>query len=90
MPTRGQHGGTAAQRITPAEEAAQVRRVAQWRARRDSPRATSALDALSRATEQGENVMPHVLTALRARATLGEIADVWRAQFGEQRPLREF
>ncbi|MCI4322725.1 MAG: methylmalonyl-CoA mutase family protein [Thermoplasmata archaeon] len=90
MPTRGQPGGTAAQRITPEEEAAQVRRVARWRAQRDASRVTSALDELSRATEKGENVMPHVLTALRARATLGEIADVWRAQFGEHRPLRAF
>jgi methylmalonyl-CoA mutase N-terminal domain/subunit len=85
MPSRGHPGGTAAQRITPEEEAAQVRRVGQWRAHRDARRVASALDELSRATEKGENVMPHVLTALRAKATLGEIVRAFQDVYGSYR-----
>jgi methylmalonyl-CoA mutase N-terminal domain/subunit len=41
-----------------------------------------ALDALKRAAEGSENTMPHILDAVRAYATLGEICDALRAVFG--------
>jgi hypothetical protein len=34
--------------------------------------------------------MPFVITALRERATLGEIAGLWRERFGEQAASREY
>jgi methylmalonyl-CoA mutase, N-terminal domain len=83
-------GGVAVQRVTPADERAQVAGVKRWRARRSGPKTRAALAALDRATGADENVMPHVLAAVRAGATLGEIAGVWRERFGEQPPSRAF
>ena len=39
--------------------------------------------------DAGENVMPAVIDAVKAKATVGEICDVWRDLFGEYRP-KEF
>ena len=76
--------GVRIQRITPAEERQQVLGLRRWRGERDATAAERALDALRSATDRGENVMPSVLSAVRAGCTLGEVADVWRACFGEQ------
>jgi methylmalonyl-CoA mutase, N-terminal domain len=82
--------GVAAQRITPAEEGRQAARVRAWRRSRDARATEAALDALRRGTEGSANTLPLVLDAVRAGATLGEVADVWRALFGEQPPSRAF
>ena len=82
--------GVAVQRITPAEERRQVRGVRAWRARRDAAKCDAALASLERATTAGENVLPEVLAAVVAGATLGEISDVWRRLFGEQPASRAF
>ncbi len=82
--------GVAVQRVTPAEERAQVGGLRRWRRERDARATEAALAALARATDGGENVMPHVLASVRAGATLGEVADVWRRSFGEQAPSRAF
>ena len=42
-----------------------------------------ALDGLRKASEGTENVVPHVVNAVRAYASVGEICDVWRDVFGE-------
>jgi methylmalonyl-CoA mutase N-terminal domain/subunit len=60
----------------------QARKVQALRARRDNPQARRALDALRRAAEGSENTMPHILNAVRAYATLGEICDALREVFG--------
>ncbi|HTW55656.1 MAG TPA: methylmalonyl-CoA mutase family protein [Thermoplasmata archaeon] len=83
-------GGRSGQRIAPAEESRQVARVRAWRRGRDGPKTESALAALRRTTEADQNVMPAVLAAVRAGATLGEIADIWRALFGEEPPSTAF
>jgi len=75
-------------RITPAEERRQVLGLRRWRAQRDRSAVAAALDELRSTTDRGANVMPSVVTAARAGATLGEIAGVWRACFGEQPPSR--
>jgi methylmalonyl-CoA mutase N-terminal domain/subunit len=82
--------GTSAQRISPAEEARQAARLRRWRRDRDAAAASAALDRLRASTRAGANVMPDVLAAVRAGSTLGEIADVWRQEFGEQTPSRTF
>ena len=82
--------GVAAQRITPAEERRQVDRVRKWRAGRDAQKSNGSLERLERATERGENVLPHVLASVVSGATLGEIANVWRGLFGEHKPSRTF
>jgi methylmalonyl-CoA mutase N-terminal domain/subunit len=72
--------------LDPALEAAQVARVAETRAKRDGSKTRAALDALSQSARGTDNLMPPILAAVKARATLGEIADVLRNTFGEYRP----
>ncbi len=82
--------GVVAQRITPAEELRQARRVRAWKRTRDAGATRAALEALRHGTERGENTLPLVLASVRAGATLGEVSDVWRALFGEQPASRAF
>jgi methylmalonyl-CoA mutase, N-terminal domain len=53
---------------------------------RDGAVAAAALDALRRGAEGSENLMPAILGAVRAEATLGEICETLRSVFGEYRP----
>jgi methylmalonyl-CoA mutase N-terminal domain/subunit len=55
------------------------------RASRSNETVTRSLDALKKAAEGTENVMPLILDAVKAEATLGEISDVFRGIFGEHR-----
>jgi methylmalonyl-CoA mutase N-terminal domain/subunit len=48
-----------------------------------------ALEQLREVSLTNDNVMPAVIEAVKARATIGEICDVWREVFGEYRP-KEF
>jgi methylmalonyl-CoA mutase N-terminal domain/subunit len=48
------------------------------RAERDPERWKKALDRLREVSQTDENVMPAVIEAVKARATIGEICDVWR------------
>jgi len=68
-------------------EARQVARTRAVRAERDGAVAQAAVDAISRAAEGTENLMPHILHAVKAEATLGEIADALRRVFGEHREV---
>ena len=69
-------------RIDPAIETAQVQRVQSVRSRRDTARAQEALDALAQAASGSDNVMPHILRAVEAHVTLGEISHRLRDVFG--------
>ena len=60
----------------------QVEKLARLRARRDGARVAAALDGLRRAAAGTENTMPHLLVAVRAYATLGEICDALREVWG--------
>ena len=70
-------------RIDPANERAQIERVRHVRAERDSQAAQTAIAEVSRVARDGGNLMPPILTAVEAWATVGEIADALRAVFGE-------
>jgi methylmalonyl-CoA mutase N-terminal domain/subunit len=73
-------------RLDPALETAQVQRVAGFRAARDNPATRATLTSLEEAARGSDNLLPRILAAVKARATLGEIADVLRGVFGEYRP----
>ena len=73
------------QRIDPALEPKQIERVRALRARRDSGAWKSALASVETAARSGENVMPRILAAVEAYATVGEISDSMRKVFGEYR-----
>src|SRR5438034_9901349 len=70
-------------RIDPASEGAQIERVKRVRAERHAAAAMTALEAVERAARLGENLIPHIIAAVEAYATLGEISDRLRAVFGE-------
>ena len=53
------------------------------RAKRDAAKVESALAALKAASKSDANLMPPIVEAVKAYATLGEICDVLRATFGE-------
>lgn len=60
----------------------QVARLSQIRSERDPGRVGQTLDRLRIACQGTENMMPHILEATRAYATLGEIIDIMRGVFG--------
>jgi methylmalonyl-CoA mutase, N-terminal domain len=70
-------------RIDPKIEQAQVERLHALRAKRDTPRAQSALAELARRASTTENLLPAILAAAEAYATVGEISDALRRTFGE-------
>ncbi len=63
----------------------QIERVKQVRARRDSGAVRSALERVEAAARGTDNLMPPVLSAVKAYATLGEICDVFRKVWGQYR-----
>jgi len=63
----------------------QVERLAAVKAGRDQARVDAAIGALRRAASGDENVVPSVIEAVRADATVGEITDVFRSVFGDYR-----
>ncbi|MEJ5375216.1 MAG: methylmalonyl-CoA mutase family protein [bacterium] len=70
-------------RVDPAVRQRQVERLELIRKKRDSQRVNRALEGLHRAARGTENILPHILEAVQAQATLGEICDVLRDVFGE-------
>ena len=73
------------QRIDEALEGRQVERVRALRARRDAGVHAAALRGVEDAARGGGNLMPQILHAVESYATVGEIANVMRAVFGEYR-----
>ena len=62
--------------------ARQRERLAAARQKRDSARAAAALEELKAAARTDEPLMPRIVEAVRARATLGEISNAFRAIWG--------
>ena len=71
------------QRIDESLERNQVERVRALRAKRDARRWKQAMEAVRDAAGSSENLMPRILTAVEACATVGEISDAMRGVFGE-------
>ncbi len=70
--------------IDPQGEQRQRERLAQLRRERDPARYAAALEHVRRAAEGSENLMPALIEAAHAYATLGEITGVLRSVFGVQ------
>jgi len=70
-------------RIEPEMEREQIARVVAARARRDAAKAGATLDEIERRARGSENLMPAILAAVEAYATVGEISDRLRKVFGE-------
>jgi methylmalonyl-CoA mutase N-terminal domain/subunit len=74
--------------VDPALEADQVQRVRALRARRNAAEVARALAALDDAAAGTANCVTPIVGAVKAFATVGEIADVMRKRFGEYHPTR--
>jgi len=66
-------------------ETEQVKRLREVGRTRDNRQVSRTLDGLRTACRSDENVMPHVIEAVREYATEQEICDVYREVFGEYR-----
>ncbi len=75
------------QRIDPDGERRQIERVQRVRAERSLETWTATMDELERVAREGGNLMPSILAAVRAYATVGEISDRLRVAWGEHREL---
>jgi methylmalonyl-CoA mutase N-terminal domain/subunit len=74
-------------RIDPEIEGRQIERLAAVRAARDRHAWQAALDAVAAAARTSDNLVPPIIRAVEARATVGEISDAMRAVFGEHRDI---
>lgn len=66
----------------------QASQLAALRQRRDNEKVGQVLHALTQGADGKENLMPLIINAVEAYATLGEISDTMRRVFGEQREFR--
>jgi methylmalonyl-CoA mutase N-terminal domain/subunit len=71
-------------RVDPEVRRRVVERLSKFRSERDNVKVTRALDDVMRAAEKPEvNIFPHILEAIRSKATLGEVSKVLREVWGE-------
>ncbi|MBN9425487.1 MAG: methylmalonyl-CoA mutase [Burkholderiales bacterium] len=73
-------------KLDPGAAERQVAKLQAVRARRDAAAVQRALARLREDCTAGRNVMPAILDAVKAYATIGEISDVWREAFGTYVP----
>jgi len=74
-------------KIGPEVEEEQLRRLRKMKRERNNRKVKEVLDELNSAAEHDENLMPPIIKAVKAYATLGEICSVLRDIFGEYREL---
>lgn len=70
-------------RVDEALEQAQIKKTQEVRSSRNQESVDQCLQALREAAKGTENVMPHIVAAVKVYATVGEIANVLREEFGE-------
>jgi len=74
-------------RIAPDVEAEQLDRLRKVKRERNNAKVKEVLDKLHDAADRDENLMPTIIEAVKAYATLGEITNVLRSVFGEYQEL---
>lgn len=72
-------------RVDPRVQADQVARLQALRLRRDNVRVQNSLNALTDAARGKANLMPAIIACVESYATVGEICDTLRKEFGEYR-----
>ncbi len=77
-------------RVSHEVEIEQVRVLKERRGQRDEAAAKAAIEKMVAAAHGGENMIPSMLEACRAEATLGEICDALRAEWGVYREPARF
>jgi methylmalonyl-CoA mutase N-terminal domain/subunit len=74
-------------KMDPALEREQAERTRAWRSARSAAPWKAALAAIDAAANGDANLMPPIVTAVKAGATVGEISDVLRAVWGEHQEV---
>jgi methylmalonyl-CoA mutase N-terminal domain/subunit len=69
--------------MKPEIEERQLRRLREVKQARDNRKVKEFLQEIRKASQNGENLMPHIIKAVREYATIQEICDVWRDVFGQ-------
>ena len=85
----GQGASIDALQIDPTIEPRQRDQVRALRARRDPAQWRAALDQVSTAAREEVNLVPPILAAVEAHATVGEISDALRDVFGQHRDTQD-
>jgi len=70
-------------KLDPAREREQIARLETVRRKRNDTAVSTSLERLEMASRTDENLMPHILSAVQAYASVGEISDVFRKVHGE-------
>jgi len=78
-------GGTEIVRVDPAVRERQIEKLERLRGGRDAAAVRAALERVQQAAGGSENLVPLMLSAVQASATLGEISDALRSVWGEYR-----
>jgi methylmalonyl-CoA mutase N-terminal domain/subunit len=69
-----------------ALEQTQRAQLARLKSERDDSEVRARLEAIREAARGTDNLMPHIIDAVKAMVTLGEISDALRAEWGTYRP----
>jgi methylmalonyl-CoA mutase N-terminal domain/subunit len=77
--------------IDPEIEIRQVKKLKEFKKNRDQVKVNSELSKLQKFAEKDdENLMPHIISAVKGHVTLGEISDVFVDIFGRYEPKFSF
>lgn len=76
----------AIERVSDELETKQVQALKQLKETRDNEKVRATLELLSQKAQTNENILPFILEAVKAYATVGEICNVFRDIFGEFKP----
>src|ERR687893_784465 len=78
-------------RIDPLLEQKQLAKVKEFKSNRDKSKLDQVLSQLQKAAEKDDdNLMPHIINAVRSYSTLGEISSTLRTVFGRYEPKISF
>jgi methylmalonyl-CoA mutase, N-terminal domain len=69
-------------RMQPEIEQRQLERLREVKRTRNQLRARETLEQIRTASQNGDNLMPYILAAVREYVTVQEICDIWRDVFG--------
>jgi len=72
-------------KVDPANEREQVERLTRFKEDRDQAQVRACLEEIQQRASGTENLMPAIVEAVRAHATVGEVADAMREVYGEYR-----
>jgi methylmalonyl-CoA mutase N-terminal domain/subunit len=72
--------------VTEEDERRQQERLASVKDDRDDEDVAATLEALRAAAKSDDNLMPYIVDCVKAYATVGEVCDVLRDEFGEYHP----